>query len=648
MKAYLRRTFIAFFLLIFSHIAVFSYDLTFRFEPLALVPFMSAGEEKWDPVGAGALLSMGIDLFGTVNVGAMAGYLYVPKNNNSELLPDEAKFVSVIPMGLQTSLTFYPFARLELGLGGAMGYGIAQNGNMSHFAPWYRGFAEAGFRFNPKWTLGLNGSYLAYQNTSWFGQPGIAGITAGISLKMHMETKKKSFGSGTVVCTAEIPDSLFPLFYTMYKENPFGTIKIKNNESAEIRNVSVSFKAKGYTASELECGHLSSIRKGKTKELQLVADFSKEILRFTEAGKIPGEIIVSYELLGQKKESVSSIIVPVYNRNQMRWTDPQAISAYISASAPEVLEFSKVLVGLARTHLRSGVNRNLQFAMYVFEGMRLASIRNIDDFETPYYQYHTDDSLVDHIQYPYQTMFYRAGDKDEMAILFMALLESVGIKAAYIPLENDFLVLINTGIDGDKADRFFDGEDRILEFENQIWVPISMKMIQEGFINSWHNGARDLTKLIMDDADLSIVFLEEAWQIYPSAGFTSNENVSVSADEKRLVAACEVDLARYVSTEFGPKIKEAQDVLKTEGATAENYNQLGILYVRAGMYKEAASIYQKSAALGNIAAMNNLGNIASLQKNFLEAKKWYEKALAADPKNASARKNLERVLGELE
>ena len=211
-----------------------------------------------------------------------------------------------------------------------------------------------------------------------------------------------------------------------------------------------------------------------------------------------------------------------------------------------------------------------------------------------------------------------------------------------------FVVLINTGIDGDKADRFFDGEDRILEFENQIWVPISMKTIQEGFINSWHNGARDLTKLIMDDADLSIVFLEEAWQIYPSAGFTSNENVSVSADEKRLVAACEVDLARYVSTEFGPKIKEAQDVLKTEGATAENYNQLGILYVRAGMYTEASSVYQKSAALGNVAAMNNLGNIASLQKNFLEAKKWYEKALAADPKNASARKNLERVLGELE
>ena len=46
--------------------------------------------------------------------------------------------------------------------------------------------------------------------------------------------------------------------------------------------------------------------------------------------------------------------------------------------------------------------------------------------------------------------------------------------------------------------------------------------------------------------------------------------------------------------------------------------------------------------------MNNLGNIASLNKNYLEAKKWYERALQKDPKNESARKNLERVLGELE
>lgn len=647
MRIQAKRT-VLFSLFFLLKMAVFSYDLTFKLEPMALAPFLSAGETKWDTVGGGGLFSLGLDA-GFFDVGATAGYFVVPKNNSGELLDDEATFVSVIPFGLQMNFFFYPAARLEFSFGAAAGYGIAQNGNASHFAPWYRGFGELGFRFNPKWTLGVSGSYFAYQNDTWFGDPGIGGITAGLSLKYHLEVSRKTRGSGTVECTADIPESLFPLFYAMYKENPFGTILLKNNETAEIRNVVVRFRAQGYTASELECGRVSTIRKRKSKEIALVADFTKDILRFTEAGKIPGEIIVSYEILGEKKESVSSVVIPVYNRNQMRWSDPQSLAAYISSSAPEVLELSKVLVGLARSHLRSGLNRNMQFAMYVFEGMRLAGIKCADDFETPYDTFHLDESALDYIQYPYQTMFYKSGDKDEVGILFMALLESVGISVSYVSLADDFIVLFDTKIEADKSDRFFEGDEHIFTIDDTAWIPLSMKTLREGFINSWHGAANKMNNLIlMGEEDLTLINLEEAWQLYPSAGFTSSDNVSVYTDEKRVVAACDVDLARYISTEFGPKIADLQNQITKSGVTADTYNQLGIVYVRAGMYKEAAEVYQRSAALGNVTAMNNLGNIASLQKNYLEAKKWYERALATDPNNASARKNLERVLGELE
>ncbi|MBQ9908345.1 MAG: tetratricopeptide repeat protein [Treponema sp.] len=640
-----------FFALLFSlfvSTSLYSYDLTFKAEPMAIAPFMSAGRTKWDPLGGAGLLSMGVDFFGTLNVGPSFGYFMVLKNNNGELLPSESKFVSLIPFGLQMNLCFYPFARIEFSLGGATGFGIAKNGSDSHFAPWYRGFADLGFRLNPHWTVGAGASYFAYQDDTWFGNPGIGGITAGLSLKFHIETERKNAGAGTVECTSEISDSLFPLFYTMYKENPFGTIYIKNNESAEIRNVVVTFRAEGYTASELKCGSISNIRKRKIKEIPFLADFSKEILRFTEAGKIPGEIIVSYDLLGERKTSVSSVIVPVYNRNLVRWADPQSLAAYISASAPEVLELSKVLVGIARTKLRSGVNRNLQFAMYLFEGMKVAGMKCASDFETPYNRFHVDDTLLDYIQYPYQTIFYNGGDCDDVGILTMALLESVGIHGSYIPVEDDFIVLFDTGVTMDKADRYFNGTSRILEIDGNVWIPLSMRSLQEGFINSWHNAAKTINSLIESEQEISLISLEEAWQVYPSNGFSSTENVSTTVDEKRLIAAAEVDMARYVATEFGPKIEIVQNMIKSGGENADNYNQLGMLYVRAGMYKEATQVYTKSANMGNVTAMNNLGNIASLHKNYLEAKKWYERAIQKDPDNESAKKNLERIMGELE
>ena len=52
--------------------------------------------------------------------------------------------------------------------------------------------------------------------------------------------------------------------------------------------------------------------------------------------------------------------------------------------------------------------------------------------------------------------------------------------------------------------------------------------------------------------------------------------------------------------------------------------------------------------MGSVAAMNNLGNIAVLQNRYVDAKDWYERALAIEPSNATALKGLNRVLGKLE
>ncbi|MBP5751247.1 MAG: tetratricopeptide repeat protein, partial [Treponema sp.] len=77
-------------------------------------------------------------------------------------------------------------------------------------------------------------------------------------------------------------------------------------------------------------------------------------------------------------------------------------------------------------------------------------------------------------------------------------------------------------------------------------------------------------------------------------------------------------------------------------------NKLGLLYVRAGMYSSAIPVYERSAAMGSVSAMNNLGNIAVIQRRFDEGKLWYERALSLDPNNSTALRGLNRVLGQLE
>ena len=620
-------------------------ELTFKANPMGVFPFLTGGKTKYAEVGFGGMADVGADLFGLVNVGAEFGYLAMPKNNSGELEPGSDKIVSFFPFGLQLGAFFYPFSRLELDVGAVAGAYMSMTNGMNHYAPWYRAFGDLSYRINPNVSVGGNISWIDFQNDSYWGNPGCAGITAGVSIKYKFDTEKIFHD---VIATVDQSESIFPLFYTVYKNSPFGTITIQNEESAEIKNVRVLFRAQKYTNSTIECGTIKQIRKHKKAEVAIVADFSDAILQFSEAGKIPGEIVVEYDLLGQHRSAVSQVIIPVYNRNQVRWTDQSVLSSYISTTSQEVLEFSKVLVGISRSHLRSGLNRNMQFAMYLFNGMNLAGISLASDTTTPYAEYHTNPDLLDYIQYPFQTMLYKSGDKDELGILFMALLESVGIPAAFIPLENDFIVCINLNVNASKAKNLFDGYDRVLVIDDEIWIPVSMASLREGFINSWYRGIMALQECTENEIDFEFTSISEAWQSYPPAGFSTDASVRLSVNEKNLISTVETEMSRYVTAEFGPQIAAVQNRIKAEGASVTLYNQLGMLYVRAGMYSSAKPVYEMSAKMGSVSAMNNLGNICSLQKNFKEAKKWYEMALQYEPDNKTARKNLDRIESELE
>ena len=637
--------------LLFAIILVLTFpvnalELVFTLTPEAVFPFTKAGSEKYAKVGFGGMLDTGVTLFDFVNVGTTAGFYSVPKQSADKLKDEEAKNVMFVPFGIKAGAIYYPLSRLSVYGGFATGVSIAFSGNIPHYQPWYKAEAVAAFRINPQLSLGLSVSWLDFQFNTYFKNPLLNSLTAGISITYRYDTRKTS---GSVSAVTEYDDNVFPLLYTIYKDNSFGTITVSNDETAEIKNVRISIRAENYMASELECGYIPILHKYNSESVPLIADFSEAILGFSENGQIPAEVVINYELLGQKRTAVSQIIIPVYNRNQMRWADPSVVASYISTTSQEVQEFSKYLVGFARRYLRTGLNRNMQFAMYVFEGMRLSGIKYDENSTTPYDTYHRDPAILDYIQYPYQTMIYKSGDKDDLGILLMSLLEAVGIETTFIATDNDFLVLFNTEIDQDNAGNYFYDKDKVIVLEDgNVWIPLSMKVLNEGFINSWYKGAEEINLVNETEQEYYLVNIAQAWNSYPPAGFTSGENVSLSTSEKTVNETVETNLSRYITAEFGPQIAAIQNRIKKEGATTSLYNQLGMLYVRAGMFSNAIPVFQLSAKMGSVQAMNNLGNIASLQKKYTDAVYWYKKALEQDPQNATARSNLSRIQSELE
>lgn len=626
---------------------LFSYELTFKLTPGAFFPFVSGGQ-NFDVVGFDGIFSTGVNFNNVLNVGPDFGFFLVPKKNPSELREDVPKNISVIPVGLHLEGTWYPASRMEVNAGVSLGVGMAMNGRLTDYSPWGRAYGGAAFRINPQWSIGLEASFFAYQSHAIFGMPSIGGPSIGLSVKFKLDTEKIT---GKVEARIEQDEDIFPLMASLYKENSFGTIYIENNESAEIHDVKVYFRTENFTSSDLFCGEVGLILKRDVSEVPLVADFNERIMMFSEAGDIPGEIVIEYSLLGQKRTAVESVIVSVYNRNQLRWTDPNALAAFIAPKSPAseaVFTLAKYLVGVGRNEQHSGLNRNLQYSMYVFEGMRLSGVDYKQDNATPYSTSHLDEDVLDYIQYPYQTLLYKSGDVDDIGLLFMTMLASVGIDCGFIPLNDDFIVMIDLNMKESEIANSFDGKDRIIVMDGRVMVPVSMSTVREGFVNSWYNAIEEIMAAAANEEDVTYYDLNEAATYYPPASINTTVSAGDRPLETPLVASVETDMSRYITTEFGPQIAAIQNQLAANGISVELLNKLGLLYVRAGMYSSAIPVYERSAAMGSVGAMNNLGNIAMLQKRYQEAKIWYERALAIDPKNSTALRGLNQALGYLE
>jgi hypothetical protein len=453
-------------MMLLTAVSVFSLDFSLRPKGFVFIPAgpgnkAAGGYERFD-IGGGGELDFELDVaslwpnpFGLgYTAGIEGGLLYTPYKPPAPGNAQHYFFGGVL------GFYYFPLSRLFTRLDGGAGVyqGIIEEGRGKP-ALWWRAGGEAGFRFTPMFTLAAGGGWRQYQSPSGVFN---SGLYAGLGLQITFETGKNLRGGGAAAAFTQ-DDGVYPAFLSLYQRNPAGTITIRNNENAEIRNLRVSFRAAGYTSSEFVCGTVPFIAKGRTAELPLYADFSPELLRFTDTGRILGELVIRYRFLGKERESLQTVSVQAHNRNVFPQADASALAAFVSPSSPEILEYAKHITGLARSNRRTGLNQNMQAAAWLFEGLRAAGIR-LDDTHT----------VQGEVQYPAETLGFRTGNRTDIGLLYAASLEASGIPAAFVPLDNDFIIACYLDVNQSRADLLFNGLDRVLVIDGDLLMPLSM------------------------------------------------------------------------------------------------------------------------------------------------------------------------------
>jgi tetratricopeptide (TPR) repeat protein len=438
-------------------------------------------------------------------------------------------------------------------------------------------------------------------------------------------------GSGIGLDFAQ-DDVVYPSLLSIYTKAPVGTLGIVNHENAELRNVEVSFRAQDYTASEFICGTIPLLARERQEAMPLYADFSPRLMDFTENGRIAGELVFRYSYLGERRESVQSAVLQIAHRNSVPLGDPEALAALVSPTAPEILEYGKHVIGLSNTQVWSVVHKNMKSAIWLFEGLLAAGLRQEDSGSS------APSGMVEDIQYPAQTLAYRSGSAMDIGLAYAAALEASGIPSAFIFQEDDFIVLFYLNITPDAAEKTFNGTTDLIIDGDEVWMPLSMASFNEGFSKSW----KAAPPRIKGEA----IIMQNAWDRYPPAPFPALGVRSAMPDEQELKVRAEAALDGYIATDIQPLIDAKQKQIKEAGPgqdLAVLYNQLGILYARKGDMGAATTAYTEAAKKGSVSAANNLGNMALREKNFATARRWFEEALRLRPDNPAALQGLEKI-----
>jgi len=210
--------------------------------------------------------------------------------------------------------------------------------------------------------------------------------------------------------------------------------------------------------------------------------------------------------------------------------------------------------------------------------------------------------VLDKVQYPAETAAAKAGDCDDLAVLYAALLAGAGIRAAVISYPDHVLVMFDTGLFDKNRLALTADAKRAVVHQGRLWVPVETTMAGKGFLAAWKSAAADFHRAVEDGQRVSIIDLEAAWKEYPPAPVSLPP---VAVGDLDLGKVLEAD-ARALKEDGTEGIRACMAELAAAGLNgADALNRYGILAAALGRYDTALACFERAQASGGGAAVRN-------------------------------------------
>jgi tetratricopeptide (TPR) repeat protein len=586
-------------------------------------------------------------LFATAGI----DYNFVPyrADNSLSLISAEA--------GVGLYYEFLPRFGIKVHISGGGHYAFINQSDISESgaATSFSGGVKLDFMLTPGMSIGIGATYKNYLGlyNGVSVQIGPSFFLTGLearreSIESRREAGPKVPGMDEGVKLRELAFAqVYPVFHKYYDSNAIGTARLENIDSKTITDIKLMLLIEQYMDAPKKSKVPESLESGESAQIELYALLKDTVMEITEGAKVPAELTLEYKIGDDWYKETLVHTITMYHRNAVTWDDNRKASAFVTAKDPVLLDVSKNIAGIARSRGIKEINNNLSIAIALHEAISLYGVNYVVDPSTPYEKYSEVKDLVDYLQFPRSTLRYKAGDCDDLSILYCAMLESVGIDTAFITVPGHIYMAFSTGMKVGELRGGLLEFDEIIIRDDMVWIPVEITVRDEGFLKAWQAGMDEWLRFEPGGA-AGFYPMSEAWELYQPVGVKEPMDNLVFPDDDSVLSAYMDQATKFLDTHIKPLIDSIKGAIETGGKTARNMNKLGTLYARYGKLQDAEEVFLEAAELGEYAPVSiNLGNLYFIQSRPEDALIYLNSAREIIPDNARLVLTLARVHYEL-
>jgi hypothetical protein len=364
-------------------------------------------------------------------------------------------------------------------------------------------------------TSGTGGAYVGTEKNTQFGLFGGGGLNVVLTkwlalnadLKYHLlnfnpdaDYTGLQFGLGfSIMWGSEqeifrveeiklVVKDIYPAYYRFYNTYPLALVTIKNMASYPIE-INLYSNIQGYSERSQESGFIR-IAAGNSEDIPVYALFGSKLLNVSQREPAVIDIQLEARAGATHTRTISANII-IHSRNA--WNgEIDRLGFFITPDNETIMEFSRNIVRELPDVHQTEV-RNFESAKVIFNTLKKARIRYQSDPNIPYYK-------DDYVQFATETLEKSVGDCDDLVVLYSSLLESIGIKTAFIEVRDPekeiahLYLMFDTGIEADKGylvtsnQKWYVIREKTPE-RKTLWIPVETTLVEQGFDQAWQAGA---------------------------------------------------------------------------------------------------------------------------------------------------------------